>query len=61
MLVPGDRRLVATLDAGSEGVIVVLNPRTWFTNDDDTVTDLTEFDFDTESGEPVAELEVKFL
>lgn len=48
-------------DESSTGVTVVLNPQLWFENGDGTVMDLTELDFDPVAGEPVTELEVKFL
>jgi hypothetical protein len=58
---PIDPPLEVGDEASSEGVTVVLNPQTWFTNDDGTVDDLTQFDFDSGTGEPVTKLEVKFL
>lgn len=58
---PIDPPLEVEDEESSEGVTVVLNPQTWFVNDDGTVDDLTQLDFDPETGEPVTDLEVKFL
>lgn len=58
---PIDPPLEVEDEEADEGVTVVLNPRDWFTNDDGTVDDLTQLDFDPETGEPVTKLEVKFL
>lgn len=58
---PIDPPLEVEDEGTDKGVTVVLNPQTWFTNDDGTVDDLTRLDFDPETGEPVTELEVKFL
>lgn len=61
VVLPIDPPLEVAEDEEADGVTVVLNPGQWFTDDDGTVTDLTQLDYDPEAGGPVTKLEVKFL
>ena len=61
VVLPIDPPLEVADEEDADGVTVVLDPGQWFTNDDGTVSDLTQFDYDPEAGGPVTKLEVKFL
>jgi len=61
VVLPIDPPLEVTDEEDADRITVVLNPGQWFIEEDGTVEDLTRFDYDPETGEPVTKLEVKFL